>query len=249
MLLHAAGRGAPEPDGPADDVSSEPPIRVLLDFDGTITLEDTVDRLLERFAQPEWRRIERAWEAGDIGSRECLERQTALLRAAPEALDALIDAVPLDPGFAPLVRRCRDLDLELLIVSDGYDRAIRRVLSRAGLAIPFVSNVLQPLGDDRWRLCAPSCKASCRVEAAHCKCARVPPAGAVVLIGDGRSDFCVAHAAQYVIAKGRLAAYCKQKHLPSVAVFDLEEAADALETWVRIGERGTSLPITRGEIA
>ncbi len=70
---------------------------VLLDFDGTITRIDTVDRLLERFALPEWMQIEAEWQSGKIGARECLHRQTALLRAEPAALDELIDSVPIDP--------------------------------------------------------------------------------------------------------------------------------------------------------
>src|SRR5262245_5110495 len=31
---------------------------VLIDFDGTVTLEDTTDLLLERFADPHWHQIE-----------------------------------------------------------------------------------------------------------------------------------------------------------------------------------------------
>ena len=33
----------------------------LLDFDGTITLEDTTDGLFDRFADPSWRELDAAW--------------------------------------------------------------------------------------------------------------------------------------------------------------------------------------------
>jgi 2-hydroxy-3-keto-5-methylthiopentenyl-1-phosphate phosphatase len=46
-------------------------VRVFVDFDGTISLEDTTDVILERFADPEWRKVESEWLAGIIGSREC----------------------------------------------------------------------------------------------------------------------------------------------------------------------------------
>ena len=70
-------------------------VRVLLDFDGTVTQVDTVDRLLGCFATAAWLDVEKDWEAGRIGSRACLEQQTALMRATPEALDALIETVPI----------------------------------------------------------------------------------------------------------------------------------------------------------
>jgi 2-hydroxy-3-keto-5-methylthiopentenyl-1-phosphate phosphatase len=223
--------------------------QVLLDFDGTITCVDTVDRLLERFALPEWVQIEDEWRSGKIGARECLDKQTSLLRATPAALDALIDTIPIDAGLAALVRKCRDLSLDLLIVSDGYDRVIRRVLARAGLAIPFVSNVLRPHAADRWTFSSPASRADCRVGAGHCKCARVSTTANVVLIGDGRSDFCVAHAVEFVVAKGALAQYCTDRRLTSVRISDLFEAADALDSWIM---KETTVPLPwkiTGEIA
>ncbi len=48
---------------------------VICDFDGTITLKDSTDLLLDRFADPAWLDIEKEWLLGKIGSRECLERQ------------------------------------------------------------------------------------------------------------------------------------------------------------------------------
>src|SRR5262249_36337615 len=44
--------------------------RVLVDFDGTVAPDDPTDRLLERFADPAWRDIEHAWQAGGISSRD-----------------------------------------------------------------------------------------------------------------------------------------------------------------------------------
>src|SRR5258708_36358064 len=62
-------------------------VRMFVDFDGTIALEDTTDVILERFALPEWRVVEADWVAGLIGSRECLARQVDMIRARPDDLD------------------------------------------------------------------------------------------------------------------------------------------------------------------
>ena len=73
---------------------------VFTDFDGTITQLDVTDEILAQLAHPSWREVEQEWTRGLIGSRECLERQIALVDASAEEFDALIDAVPIDPAFA-----------------------------------------------------------------------------------------------------------------------------------------------------
>src|ERR1700694_2372479 len=95
---------------------------VLIDFDGTIALEDTTDLLLERFADPLWRQVESDWVAGRIGSRECLSRQIDLVHASEADLDQLADGVAVDPGFADFVAAGRALGLRMVIGSDGFER-------------------------------------------------------------------------------------------------------------------------------
>lgn len=217
--------------------------RVLLDFDGTVTETDTVDRLLERHADPAWLAIEREWESGAIGSRECLARQVACLRATPAELDSTVDSIPIDRGFAALVARCAALGLELVVASDGFDRAVHRVLARLGVALPVRANRLRAVAADRWRL-IPRTTGACRTAAAHCKCALVD--GRTLLVGDGRSDFCVAGRAALVLAKGRLALHCAERRLPHVAIADLAEAADAIADW---HARHLAAPRATGSIA
>jgi len=59
--------------------------RVLCDFDGTIALEDVTDSILERFALDGWQDVETEWKNGQIGSRECMAKQVALIRALAHA--------------------------------------------------------------------------------------------------------------------------------------------------------------------
>ncbi len=40
---------------------------ILCDFDGTISLEDTTDVLLERFGMSGWQALEQDWLAGKLG--------------------------------------------------------------------------------------------------------------------------------------------------------------------------------------
>ena len=50
-------------------------IVIFCDFDGTITINDTVDHLLSIFADKNWINIEESWKNGEIGSKECLKKQ------------------------------------------------------------------------------------------------------------------------------------------------------------------------------
>ncbi len=208
--------------------------RVLLDFDGTISKVDTTDLLLERFAAPAWQDIEEEWKAGRIGSRECMVRQIDLVRATPAAMDAFIASVEIDPGFPRFVQRFRGLGHTLMVLSDGLDRTIRTVLDSADIDIPYFANHLQWLGGDRWRLTFPHAKGTCATLAGNCKCsfAEGRPREIAIMVGDGRSDFCVAERADLVLAKGSLRQHCRKKDLPHYGFENFDEAAALLARWL-----------------
>ena len=203
------------------------PPRILLDFDGTVTLRDTVDAVLERFALPEWHAIEQEWESGLIGSRTCLTRQVELIRATPEAMDRFVDSIEIDPTFIDLVMMNRRLGADLEIVSDGFERSVRRIMRRLDFACPVRANRLVPVDRDRWTLTSPHAQEACRSGAGTCKCA-AGRGRQSFLIGDGRSDFCVAHEATFVFAKGRLADYCEAERIPHLRIRHLGDVVEPL---------------------
>jgi 2,3-diketo-5-methylthio-1-phosphopentane phosphatase len=214
--------------------SSNASVRVFVDFDGTISVGDTTDLILERFADPSWRAVEADWVAGRIGSRECLARQIDLIRATPETLDAFAQKSAIDPHFGDFAALCAAHGLPLAVVSDGLDRIATAMLARAGLELPIVANHLAWLGADRWRLGFPHAREDCGAAAGHCKCATLAaaPASLRVLIGDGRSDFCAAATADLVIAKGALAIYCGNNRIPFEPFTDFAGAAAVLARWL-----------------
>ena len=203
---------------------------VLCDFDGTISLHDLTDSLLARFARPGWRALEEEWRAGRIGSRECMAGQIALLDCSREELDAHVAEVQVDAGFNAFATALRDEGIPLRIVSDGLDHAIRSILMRHGISgVPVAASHLVQTGGRRWRLEFPHARAACRSSGATCKCAfaETPsgqPAQAVLMIGDGASDFCAAGRADFTFARGELLANCAERGLPHHAVADFGEA-------------------------
>jgi 2-hydroxy-3-keto-5-methylthiopentenyl-1-phosphate phosphatase len=220
-------------------------VRVYVDFDGTISLEDTTDVILERFADPSWQKIETEWLAGRIGSRECLAKQVDLIRATPEQLDAVCAEVPLDPHFPELVALCRSHDIVLTVISDGLDRIVSKMLTHAGVGVPVLANRLEWIGDKRWRLAFPHAYDDCRTHAGNCKClALTEHANSLrILIGDGRSDFCAAETADLVVAKGALVEHCQTRGLPYTVFGNFAGATTLLADWIGALKRGRIAPL------
>ena len=195
---------------------------VFSDFDGTITRLDATDVILEKYADPSWREVEEQWLRGDIGSRECFERQAALVRATAKQLNALIDAIPLDPGFPAFFRFLKDRQLPFYIVSDGFDYVIRRVLKRVGAngelrnGRHLFSTGLE-LEAGGLRATFPHSQHGCEHGCATCKPAVIrqlrKKQQPVVFIGDGLSDRFAVEEADVVFAKQELLAYCRERGL------------------------------------
>jgi 2-hydroxy-3-keto-5-methylthiopentenyl-1-phosphate phosphatase len=203
---------------------------ILCDFDGTIAVEDTTDTLLERFGRPGWERLEADWRAGRIGSHDCMAGQVALLDMDRAQLDAHLAAQAIDPAFEDFVRAAHAAGAHVEVLSDGLDYAIRSILARNGLDfLPITSNRLEADGQRRWRLAFPNASVACRVASGTCKCARADAARGrrkhVLMIGDGASDFCIAETADFVFAKGKLAAHCRARGVAHAAI---DGFADAL---------------------
>jgi 2-hydroxy-3-keto-5-methylthiopentenyl-1-phosphate phosphatase len=206
---------------------------IVVDFDGTVVRQDATDLILERFALPEWRAVEQEWVAGRIGSRECLARQIDLVRATSEQLDSLIGELDVDPAFARFTQLARELGYQVIIGSDGLDRVIASVLRRVGVELSFASNRLLEAGPGHWRVEFPHFQGNCAVASGTCKCA-IPNGALTVLVGDGRSDFCAAGSAAWVLAKGALAEHCREKGIPHTAIDGFGDALSALRTLSRL---------------
>ena len=206
---------------------------ILCDFDGTISVEDITDSLLERFGRPGWQALEQAWKRGEIGSRDCMAQQVGLLEASDAELDAHLDGMMIDRAFPAFVAATRDAGVPLTVLSDGLDYAIRRVLGQHGLDdLPIVANRLEVVGESGWRLDFPHGRPNCR--SGNCKCASAGDAHAerkrVLLIGDGTSDFCVAGEADLVFAKHRLIEHCRSAGIPYVPITGFADALELLPT-------------------
>jgi 2,3-diketo-5-methylthio-1-phosphopentane phosphatase len=190
---------------------------VFCDFDGTITLRDTTDAILQRYAARKWESVERDWLAGKFGSEECLRRQMNLVRAGKEEIVSLLDTIEIDPHFADFVKFCEWSKIPLHVVSDGFDFVIDHVLTRGGFGhLKHFANTLIFTGsglDTAFSNSKPDCDtcATCKVGLLN----RLRKAGEkVVVIGDGFSDHYIAQCADIVFAKHKLRSFCEKNIIP-----------------------------------
>jgi 2-hydroxy-3-keto-5-methylthiopentenyl-1-phosphate phosphatase len=200
-----------------------------IDFDGTVTFDDTTDTLLERLADPTWLDAEKEWLAGRIGSRECLKRQVALLRATPKQIDAVLADIAIDPDFADFIAAADGIGATLEIVSDGFDRCILPLLARTEFRARVTCNRLHPVGADRWEIEFPAASPLCLSGSGVCKCEAARTDRLLVLIGDGRSDFCLASRADFVLAKGSLARHCEERNYSFKTIAGFADVLEWLE--------------------
>jgi 2-hydroxy-3-keto-5-methylthiopentenyl-1-phosphate phosphatase len=215
-------------------------LHLLVDFDGTIASIDTVDALLLLHAEPKWLDIEAAWVAGQIGSRDAMAAQVALLRAKPADLEAFVQSIEIDPGFAAFAQFCSAAKIPVTVVSDGIDHVVSAVLAKHGFTFPVRANHLEQVGPDRWRLSFPHAAEGC--QSGHCKCRAPTKSGEFrVLIGDGRSDFCAAGTVELCLAKSKLIQHCADEGIPHVPFQDFHDVTQILRDLVSGAKTPTAL--------
>jgi 2-hydroxy-3-keto-5-methylthiopentenyl-1-phosphate phosphatase len=222
----------------AENTAKQKPI-VFCDFDGTVTQEDVTDRILEELADPGWRQLEAAWVQGMIGSRECLERQMALVRSSSKQLNTLIDSIALDPCFSSFYEFTEQAAIPFYILSDGFDYVIKRVLRRAGADGElrngkhlFTSSM--EIEDNRARVSFPHDPRVCEHGCATCKPSIIRRLRRnhrpVIFIGDGLSDRFAVAESDLVFAKKQLLAHCRKHEIGCIPFETFAEVESTLES-------------------
>lgn len=196
-------------------------MRLVLDWDGTVTETDGFVLAVMEFGDPEvYRETERS-----LGRRltlnEVLSVELETLRVPLEQVVAFLVAnLSVRPGFGELVQRHNPL-----ILSSGFRELIEPLLAREGVEVELVANSVV-VDDDGWRAVFRD-ERRCPVCGEACKRASLP-AGDVVFAGDGYSDFCAARAAARVFARDRLCDYLDEVGAPWEPFGDLHDVLRAL---------------------
>jgi 2-hydroxy-3-keto-5-methylthiopentenyl-1-phosphate phosphatase len=185
---------------------------IFLDFDGTITTIDVGYTFFKVFAQGKAEEIVKQYRQGTISAVECLQGECDIYNEYPAPATQVrefINSQQLTDGFAEFIAYCRKHDLQLTIISAGFDFYIKPILEKNGLAnIEYLANattikngrILPEFTHYNRDECA---------RCSNCKGLRIKELKKAdeisIFIGDGHSDFHGARAADIVFAKSFLA--------------------------------------------
>jgi 2-hydroxy-3-keto-5-methylthiopentenyl-1-phosphate phosphatase len=197
-------------------------VRLVLDWDGTVTEVDSLHLVLAQF--------------GDVGvfeeAEERLGRSLTLHEVIalefetvhaplPDVVDWVRANVRVRAGFAEIVERRRPL-----VVSSGFHELIDPVLEREGLDVEVRANRLEARPDGWGTIFRHH--DPCPVCGEPCKRADVAGLGDFAYVGDGFSDRCVALAATRLFARDGLAAYLRREGVPYEPFDDFLDVERAL---------------------
>jgi len=189
----------------------EPPLAILVDYDGTVALTDVSDTVMAEYVSGGWEAEAAAYEAGLMGSRRLMTIEMAMVDSDPADLLATAAAQPHDPGFVPFVRTAQAAGIPVEVVSDGFGFFIEPALVALGVGEVPVITARTTFSGRRATIDYPNGHPTCLV-CGTCKRNRVlahqATGRAVVFIGDGESDRYAAGYSDVVWAKRSLIRIC-----------------------------------------
>jgi 2-hydroxy-3-keto-5-methylthiopentenyl-1-phosphate phosphatase len=197
-------------------------MRLMLDWDGTVTVEDGLVLVLRAFGDPALLAELEPRVGVDLTLHEEIALEFASVTAPLDEVVAWVrEHVRVRPGFRELAERHRPT-----ILSSGFCELIEPVLEREGVrGVEVLANAVEARPDGwrvRWRD-----EAQCTECGEACKRGSLPD-GDVVYVGDGYSDRCAALAAGRVFARDGLARYLDGAGVAYEPFEDFTGLADAL---------------------
>lgn len=189
---------------------------IFMDFDGTITKQDTCEAMVIKFARDGWEEINKLWEQKKLSTKDCANETFKLFDATIDDIKALLDTIEIDEYFKEFVALCNHKGYRIYVLSDGYDLNIETIFKKFNIDLPYYTNKI--LYDNGFKIDCPNEDENCH-DCGTCKKGLMNKIKhedeQVIYIGDGFSDTCPAKAADIVFAKKSLLKYCRQNGIPA----------------------------------
>ncbi len=197
-------------------------MRLVLDWDGTVTTRDTLHMAIERFGDVDVFREMEDRIGRELTLNEVIAVEMATITAPfAEVMGWLLETVAVRPGLAELA----DVH-QPLIVSAGFRDLIEPVLAREGVSVEVVANRLEPDAAG-WRSVFLE-RERCEVCGEPCKRMSLTGVGPFAFVGDGISDRCVSLSADRVFARDGLARWLDAQGAAYEPFDDLRDVRRAL---------------------
>lgn len=187
------------------------PLLIAVDFDGTITLRDTLHVIVDAHGRRgAWDELQPDLRSGRITVEQAMQQQFSTVTASHDEVAALIRSdVGVREGFTDLVAHAADEGHRLVVMSAGFRSVIDLVLGDIGLghlevvandAVFSAEGCQLVWGPDRGDVCV-LCDRRCKRHAIRMR----HRGEAIVYVGDGISDRCASQMADVVFARDDLA--------------------------------------------
>jgi len=164
-----------------------------------------------------------------------MTQQIRMVKTDNVTLESFFRGIQLDATFLPFYKHVKQF-AKLAIASDGLDHAVKVAMRNAALPeMPIYANHLHfvPKGID---ISFPNRVEGCAGGNGTCKCAiarnlSLETGGPVVLVGDGKSDACLASRADVVFAKGSLIKHCEKNDIHYHAFQTFADVLAKIKKW------------------
>lgn len=214
-------------------------LKMFVDFDGTITCQDIGDSIFTRFGETE--KVNPVIEAlltDKISSRECWD---SLCSSTPSInkteLDEFIESLKIDPSFHLLVSFCREKEIDLFVLSDGFDYYIERIFHREKLSHLkyFANNLL--LNENGKLIPGYPYYNHDFPTSANCKRDHILDNSSdddyTFYIGDGNSDKESAQYCDYIFAKDGLLNFCERERISFSPFKDFNDVIRKIDVLIK----------------
>ena len=212
--------------------------KIFIDFDGTITKEDVGESIFRNFGD----KIKVDKIIDDLLSDRISAKQSwielcnSIDKVDINLLNDFIYRVEVDPGFHNMIRFCEDRNIQILVLSDGFDYYIDMIFNREKLnGLKYFSNHLMISPQNKLIPEFPYYDPYCRCSA-NCKRNHIinnsRDEDFIIYIGDGNSDKDTALYCDIIFAKKSLLKYCEKERVSFFPYRTFDDVIDRLSDFL-----------------
>jgi len=213
---------------------TSPIIKIFIDFDGTITKEDVGEAIFRNFGDRT--KVEKIIDellCNRISAKQSwIELCNSIDKVDIKLLNDFICGMEIDFGFHNMVKFCEDRNIQIMILSDGFDYYIDMILKREKLTgLKYFSNHLNISLQNKLIPEFPYDDPFCRYSA-NCKRNHIINNSSdedfTIYIGDGNSDKDTSLFCDIIFAKKSLLRYCEKERVSFFPYKTMDDVIDKL---------------------
>ena len=208
--------------------------KIFIDFDGTITKKDVGDAIFQEFGnRQKAEKIISGLLSDTISAKECWIQLCGMMTEFNvDEINTFIDNIEIDKTFPGFVDHCRNNNLDIFVLSDGFDYYIERIFKKENIkGVKVFCNRLI-ITEDKFIPVFPYLDENCRTSA-NCKRNHIINNSSdddfTFYIVDGNSNKNPAQYFDFIFAKNNLLKFCERERISFFPYKDFNDIIARLE--------------------